>query len=61
MTVTMMTMIMHTADRAHLRPRHEEITHLCEANANRRNQTELSLLKHDDMLVTYMMIFMMIC
>ena len=35
-----------TAERAHLRPRQEEMTHLWEANASRRNQTELSLLTY---------------
>ena len=40
-----------TADRAHLRPRQDEMTHLWEANASRRNHTELSLLNIKMMMV----------
>ena len=32
-----------TADLAHLRPRHPEMTHLCEAKASSRNQAEVCL------------------
>ena len=40
-----------TADRAHFRPRQAEMTHLWEANASRRNHTELSLLNIKMMMV----------
>ena len=40
-----MTKMTGTGDLAHLRPRQEEMTHLWEAKASRRNHTELSRLQ----------------
>ena len=44
MTSTM-TKMTGTGDLAHLRPRQDEMTHLWEAKASRRNHTELSRLQ----------------
>ena len=54
MTSTM-TKMTGTGDLAHLRPRQEEMTHLWEAKASRRNHTELSRLQRIIVMVFIVM------
>ena len=50
-----MTKMTGTGDLAHLRPRQEEMTHLWEAKASRRNHTELSRLQRIIVMVFIVM------
>ena len=50
-----MTMMTGTGDLAHLSPRQDEMTHLWEAKASRRNHTELSRLQRIIVMVFIVM------
>ena len=54
-TTSTMTKMTGTGDLAHLRPRQEEMTHLWEAKASRRNHTELSRLQRIIVMVFIVM------